>query len=175
MQHITPMIYFTNEQDKCPVTYKLKMLARRAVETTLEYEQYNNACEVSLTFTDNEQIHKLNQQYRGVDRPTDVLSFPLMDYSGESDEPVADEPVVSLGDIVISLERAQEQANEYGHSFEREVAFLCVHSMLHLLGYDHETGEADERDMRARQSKIMAIMGLSVPSEEDDAQSGGKP
>ncbi len=164
---MSTMIYFTNEQDKLPVTYKLKMLVRRAVETTIEHEQYGNPCEVSVTFTDNEHIHALNRQYRSVDRPTDVLSFPMMDFTGESEEPVADEPVVSLGDIVISLEKAAEQAAEYGHSFEREVAFLCVHSMLHLLGYDHETGEEDERDMRARQSKIMDAMGLSVESAED--------
>lgn len=167
MQHMPPMIYFMNNQDKLPVTYKLKMLTRRAVETVIEHEQYNNACEVSVTYTDNEQIHELNMQYRQVDRPTDVLSFPMMDFSGESDEPVADEPVVSLGDIVISLEKAAEQANEFGHSFEREVAFLTVHSMLHLLGYDHETGEEDERDMRARQRVIMELMGLSVASSEE--------
>ncbi len=157
-------IYFENTQELLPLTYKLKLLVRRAVEAVIEYEQYGNPCEVSVTFTDNEGIHELNRQYRGVDRPTDVLSFPLMDFSGESDEPVADEPVVSLGDIVLSLERAREQAEEYGHSFEREVAFLTVHSMLHLLGYDHETGEQDEADMRARQTKIMGLLGLSVES-----------
>ena len=167
MTHIAPMIYFTSEQDKYPITYKLKMLLRRAVDATIEHEQYGNPCEVSITYTDNQQIHALNMQYRGVDRPTDVLSFPMMDFSGESDEPVADEPVVSLGDIVISLEKAREQAEEYGHSFEREVAFLTVHSMLHLLGYDHETSEEDDRDMRARQRTIMDIMGLAVESAED--------
>ena len=166
MNKIKLKIYFENSQNTFKITYKLKMLTRRAVETVIEHEQYNNACEVSVTYTDNEQIHALNLQYRGVDRPTDVLSFPMMDFSGESEEPVADEPVVSLGDIVISLERAREQAEEYGHSFEREVAFLTVHSMLHLLGYDHETGEEDDRDMRARQRVIMDIMGLTVESAE---------
>ena len=161
MQHVPPMIYFVNDQDKLPVTYKLKMLTRRAVETVLEHEQYNNPCEVSVTYTDNQQIHELNLQYRGVDRPTDVLSFPLMDFTGESDE-----PVVSLGDIVISLEKAAEQANEYGHSFDREVAFLTVHSMLHLLGYDHME-EDEERDMRARQRTVMELLGLTVKSDED--------
>ncbi len=156
------MIYFQNDQDKLPITYKLKLLTRRAVVAALEHEQYHNPCEVSVTYTDDEGIRALNLQYRQLDKPTDVLSFPLMDFSGESDEPVADEPVVSLGDIVISLERARAQAEEYGHSFEREVAFLTVHSMLHLLGYDHETGEEDELDMRARQSRIMADMGLAV-------------
>lgn len=167
---VSRMIYFTNDQDKLPVTYKLKMLMRRAVEATLEHEQYSNPCEVSLTFTDNEKIHELNKQYRNVDRPTDVLSFPLTDYSGESEEPLADEPVVSLGDIVISLEKAKEQAETFGHSFERETAFLCVHSMLHLLGYDHETGEADEQDMRRRQHAIMDEMGLSLPADMPESE-----
>ncbi len=165
MLHVKPMIYFENAQDIIPLTYKLKMLTRHAIVETLAYEQYHNPCEVSVTYTDNASIHALNLQYRGVDAPTDVLSFPLMDFSGESEEPLSDEPVVSLGDIVISLERAREQAEEYGHSFEREVAFLTVHSMLHLLGYDHETSDADEQDMRARQSTVMDVLGLSVRSD----------
>ncbi len=156
------MIYFANNQDNYPITYKLKMLVRRAVDATLGFENYENDCEVSVTFTDNQQIHQLNREYRNVDNPTDVLSFPLIDYEGEVAEPDADEPCISLGDIVISLEKAAEQADTYGHSFEREVAFLTVHSMLHLLGYDHETGEADEMDMRARQTAIMTMMGLDV-------------
>ena len=158
----TRMIYFTNDQDKLPITYKLKMLVRRAVDATLSFEGFENDCEVSVTFTDNEHIHLLNEQYRGVDRPTDVLSFPLTDFSGESEEPAIDTPMLSLGDIVISLEKASEQAQEFGHSFERETAFLTVHSMLHLLGYDHETGEEDELDMRARQTAIMEAMGLGI-------------
>lgn len=156
------MIYFNNDQDKLPITYKLKMLVRRAVDATLSFEGFENDCEVSVTFTDNEHIHLLNEQYRGVDRPTDVLSFPLTDFSGDNDEPAIDAPMISLGDIVISLEKAAEQAQEFGHSFERETAFLTVHSMLHLLGYDHETGEEGELDMRARQTAIMEIMGLGV-------------
>lgn len=155
-------IYFENEQDKLPITYKLKMLIREAVEATLDFEDYRNICEVSVTFTDNEGIRELNGKFRQIDRPTDVLSFPLFDFEGNSDEPPVDEMMNMLGDIVISLERAKEQADEYGHSFEREVAFLTVHSMLHLLGYDHETGEEDDKNMRARQSEIMDIMGLSI-------------
>ena len=155
-------IYFENEQDKLPITYRMKMLVREAIEQTLDYEQYGNPCEVSVTFTDNENIRKLNQKFRGIDRATDVLSFPLFDYEGNSEEPPINELKGMLGDIVISLERAEEQAEEYGHSFQREVAFLTVHSMLHLLGYDHETGEEDETDMRRRQSEIMDLMGLTV-------------
>ena len=156
------MIYFNNDQDKFPVTYKLKMLLRRAVDATLAYEQYGNPCEVSITLTDNEKIHALNKQYREVDKPTDVLSFPLVDFEGEGCEPAADEPMVSLGDIVISLEKAADQAEEFGHSLDREVAFLCVHSMLHLLGYDHELGEDEDADMRRRQRAIMDMLGLTV-------------
>ena len=159
---MTMKIYFENAQEKQTLSYKLKMLVRRAVEATLDYEQYGNPCEVSVTFTDNEGIHKLNQQFRGVDRPTDVLSFPLFDYAGESEEPPVDELMGMLGDIVLSLEQAKKQAEEYGHSFEREVAFLTVHSTLHLLGYDHETGDEDEADMRRRQSDIMELMGLGI-------------
>ena len=152
-------IYYENEQDKQPLTYKLKMLVRAAVEKTLDYEQYGNACEVSVTFTDDEGIRELNRKFRGIDRPTDVLSFPLFDYSGESEEPPINDLKSMLGDIVISLERAAQQAEEYGHSFEREVAFLTVHSMLHLLGYDHETSEADEKIMFAKQDDIMLNIG----------------
>ncbi len=155
-------IYFENEQDKLPITYKLKMLIREAVEATLDFEDYRNICEVSVTFTDNEGIRELNNKFRQIDRPTDVLSFPLFDFDGESEEPPVDDIMNMLGDIVISLEKAQEQAEEFGHSFEREVAFLCVHSMLHLLGYDHETSEEDDKNMRARQSEIMNIIGLGV-------------
>ena len=156
-------IDFENDQDKLPVTYRLKMLVRAAVAATLDYEQYNNPVEVSVTFTDNKKIRELNRKFRGIDRATDVLSFPLFDYEGKSEEPPVDELVGMLGDIVISLEQAAKQAEKYNHSFEREAAFLCVHSMLHLLGYDHETSKEDEEDMRRRQSEILAGMGLAIP------------
>jgi probable rRNA maturation factor len=155
-------VYFENEQNAIPVTYKLKMLIRRAIEATLAYEQYNNDVEVSVTLTDSENIQDLNLRFRGIDAPTDVLSFPLFDFEGETDEPPVDEIQNMLGDIVLNLERTRSQAEEFGHSFEREAAFLTVHSMLHLLGYDHETGEEDDADMRARQRAIMADMGLTV-------------
>ena len=106
MRKMNMIIYFENRQDKLAVTYKLKMLIRAAVEATLDYEQYENPAEVSITFTDNEDIHALNQKFRGVDRPTDVLSFPLFDYEGESEEPPVDELIGMLGDVVLSLEQA---------------------------------------------------------------------
>ena len=155
------MIYFLDDQEIFEVTYKQKILIRRAIEGTLSYEGFKNNAEISVTFTDNEGIRKLNREFRGLDKPTDVLSFPLTDYEAVN-VPCADEICGSLGDVVLSLERAKEQADEYGHSFDREIAFLVVHSMLHLLGYDHETGEEDELDMRQRQSEILKNMGLEV-------------
>lgn len=145
-----------NEQKKLKVTPSLRALIRRSVKAALDYEGFDTDCEVSVTFTDNEGIHALNNEYRGIDRPTDVLSFPMY----EREELQGAEGEIALGDVVLSLERAAEQAEEYGHSFEREAAFLTVHSTLHLLGYDHETGEAEERDMFARQDEIMKILGL---------------
>lgn len=159
---ISLKIYFENAQEKLPLTYKLKMLVREAIEATLDLENYQNTAEVSVTFTDNEGIHELNSKYRGVDRPTDVLSFPLFDYDGTSEEPPVDEMMNMLGDIVISLEKAMEQAEQFGHSFEREVAFLTAHSMLHLLGYDHELGEEEDKEMREKQNIVMDMIGLSV-------------
>ncbi len=157
------MIYFTNEQKDVAVTYKMKRLVREAVAAALDYEGYRNSCQVSVTFTDNEGIRQLNHQYRNIDRETDVLSFPLIDFEG-GEEPLSNEPELMLGDIVLSLEKAQTQAEEFGHSFERETAFLCVHSMLHLLGYDHVNSEEEEQEMRRRQSEILTKMGLSVVS-----------
>ena len=155
------MIYFTNSQESFEITYKLKILVRRAVLASLEYEGFGADTELSVTFTDNEGIRAVNSQFRGIDAPTDVLSFPLTEYESAS-FPVADEPESSLGDIVISLERADEQAKEFGHSFEREVAFLTVHSMLHLLGYDHVNSEEEDAEMRRRQREILESMGLGV-------------
>lgn len=155
-------IYFENDQTKHSIHYKLQMLIRRTILETLDYEGMENDVEVSVTFVDDEGIRTLNKKFRNMDKPTDVLSFPLLDYEGESEEPFFDELCHNLGDIVISLERAMAQANEFGHSFEREVAFLTAHSMLHLLGYDHELSEEDDADMRKRQNDIMDRLGLSV-------------
>ena len=155
-------IYFENDQEKHSIHYNLKMLIRHTILETLDYEGMENDTEVSVTFVDDEGIRELNKKFRNMDKPTDVLSFPLLDYEGESEEPFFDELCHNLGDIVISLERAMAQANEFGHSFEREVAFLTAHSMLHLLGYDHELSEEDDADMRKRQNDIMERLGLSV-------------
>ena len=152
-------MYYKNSQDKLQASPALRGLCRKAVHAALTYEKIDFDCEVSLTFTDNEGIRELNREYRGIDRETDVLSFPMYDFAG-GEEPEPPFPA-TLGDIVLSLEKAQAQADEYGHSFERETAFLCVHSTLHLLGYDHELTDDDDRDMRRRQDGIMEILKLS--------------
>lgn len=153
-------IYFENNQEKETVSYSLKMLIRRSVEATLAHEEIDDDCEVSVTFVDNEEIREINRKFRNIDRATDVLSFPLFDEDGMDAH--VEELDCMLGDIVLSLERAREQAAEFGHSFAREVAFLTVHSMLHLLGYDHELSDEDDADMRKRQTEIVENMGLSV-------------
>lgn len=114
--------------------------------------------EVSITLTDNPHIHEINREYRKVDRPTDVISFAL----NEGDEPEIEggAPINVLGDLIISVERAKEQAAEYGHSVRREIAFLTVHGMLHLLGYDH-IEEADRIEMRREEDFVMEKLGIS--------------
>ncbi len=132
----------------------MRRLICRAVKTALAYEGFGRSAEVSVTVVDNETIHGMNLEHRGIDRPTDVLSFPMFDEDFDDGEDAV------LGDIVISLEKAKEQAEEYGHSLKREIAFLTVHSVLHLLGYDHEEGKAQESEMFARQEAILGKMGL---------------
>ena len=149
-------VFTRNEQKKETVTPSLRALVRRAIKAALEYEKVAFVPEISVTFTDNEGIRELNACHRNIDRETDVLSFPLF----EKEDLLSATDGDALGDIVISFERAREQANEYGHSFEREVAFLTVHSMLHLLGHDHEISEADEKEMFFRQEEILKTMGL---------------
>lgn len=154
-----------NDQDKFKVTKEIRDLVRQAVKTSLEYMEFPQNCEISVMFCDNERIKRLNRNHRDIDRVTDVLSFPLFEYD-ENGEIIQDEldfnpnGEMILGDIVISLERAAEQAEEYGHSFEREVGFLTVHSMLHLFGYDHMTPE-DEEDMFEYQREILEEMKLT--------------
>ena len=151
-------IYIRNEQDKIAVTPALRGLIRRAINAALKSESFGGDAEISVTLTDNTGIQELNRDFRHIDRETDVLSFPL--FENPVTEGTADEPL-PIGDIVLSLEKAVAQADEYGHSTDREIAFLCVHSVLHLLGYDHETGEEDETDMFARQEAVLAKMKLT--------------
>ncbi len=153
---MTLRIYFENMQTAEPVKYSLQMLVRKAILATLAYEDKQGHSEVSVTFTDNEGIRAINREYRQIDAPTDVLSFPQFEEVGGTR---------MLGDIVLSLEKCRAQAEEFGHSFAREAAFLTVHSTLHLLGYDHVNSEEEEKDMRARQTAIVEKMGLGVTEE----------
>ncbi len=155
-----------NNQKIFKVTKEIRDLVRAAVKASLDYMdfEFGTKAEISLMFTDNDEIRQLNREHRNIDRATDVLSFPLLEYDEEGN--VLDEYMdfnpdgeMFLGDIVISLERVAEQAEEYGHSFEREVGFLTVHSMLHLFGYDHMTPE-DEEEMFGYQEDILNEMGL---------------
>ena len=158
-------ISYLNQQDQYKLTLKLKRLIKNAVKATLSYMEFRKDVELSVVLTDNSGIQALNALHREIDRPTDVLSFPMFDYDENGDiiEDYAEFSKIGnlcLGDIVISLERAEEQAEEYGHSFVREVTFLTVHSMLHLLGYDHMTPE-DEEEMFGYQNAILEEMGIS--------------
>lgn len=157
-------ISYLNKQKKHRLTRKIKKLIKAAAETTLNYMSFRTDVEISVMLTDNEGIRTLNKMHRDIDRATDVLSFPMFEY--DDDGEIIEEEAefnrhgdILLGDIVISLERAKEQADEFGHSFEREVGFLTVHSMLHLLGLDHVT-EAQEREMFEFQREILEEMGL---------------
>lgn len=137
---------------------ELEEAVEKAAGQALRYEKYAEPCEISVSIVDNAEIRKVNQHFRGIDRATDVLSFPQLTFA-EGEEPEKNENgEVLLGDIIISLERAREQAAEYGHSLRREVAFLTAHSMLHLLGYDHMEPE-EEAEMFRRQGEILDLAG----------------
>ena len=148
-------ISFSATKDFPECNYELKMIVRRAILETLKYEELIFGAEVSVTFCDNEYIKKLNAEFRNKDSATDVLSFPMYDFDDEGDPTENPDGSISLGDIVISLERAKEQAKELGNSFEREVAFLVIHSTLHLLGYDHERSADDEEAQCLAQREIV--------------------
>ncbi len=145
--------------------FLLKRLVKRSVRAALENENFTyDPVLVSVTFTDNEGIREKNREFRGIDTPTDVLSFPMYNFK-KGEGPLPGE-VCELGDIVLSLERAEEQAEDFGHSFKREAAFLTVHSVLHLLGYDHVDSEEEELVMREHQRAVMKKLGLEVRREE---------
>lgn len=134
----------------------------KVCEEVMKNEECNFDAQISFTFTDNESIREINREYRGIDKATDVLSFPMLEFDGETDaEYETEDGMVLLGDIVISLERAQEQAEEYGHSMRRELAFLTAHSMLHLLGYDHVDDPEGERQMIEKQNAALNALNIT--------------
>ena len=147
----------TDKFEECD--YELKLAVRRAIEATLDYEDFLYGAEVAVTFCDNEYIKQLNGEYRNKDSATDVLSFPMYDFD-ESEPELNPDGTITLGDIVISLERAAEQAAELGNTLEREVAFLVIHSTLHLLGYDHERSQDDDEAQCLAQRDIIEMLEI---------------
>ncbi|MBC5995613.1 rRNA maturation RNase YbeY [Romboutsia ilealis] len=147
-----------DRQNKLKVSEELIEKIKDIILECLDYEGYDDDYDISLSFVDNKEIHELNRMYRGIDRATDVLSFPML--SDDEFEIEIELEEKSLGDIVISLERAFEQSIDYNHSFEREVCFLVCHSMFHLLGYDHDT-EENTKEMREKEEYILNKLSIT--------------
>lgn len=137
-----------------------RLLIRKACNATLSYENFEGSSEIDVTIVDDEMIKKMNREFRNIDSSTDVLSFPLGENGVYDKNPETD--AFMLGDIVISYEHAEKQADLYGHSLEREIAFLTVHSMLHLLGYDHVNGGIEQATMREKEEAILELLGLAI-------------
>lgn len=165
------MIYVDNRQEKIEADEKLVDLLKNVIEFALKEEEVDVDCEVSLLFVDNDEIREINNETRGIDRTTDVLSFPMLDYEDkkvfkemyknyEFSQSDFDGEELVLGDVVLSLERALEQSKEFNHSFEREASYLVVHSILHLLGYDHME-EDDKVIMRKREEEILNKLNIT--------------
>lgn len=154
----TVKVMISDRQKEVKVPTGIRLLIRRSCHAVLEMEGFDKPAEVSVSFIDNEEIRKLNKEYRGKDAVTDVLSFPNSD-NGEYDLN-QDTGCYMLGDIVISIAKAMEQAEQFGHSLRREVSYLTVHSMLHLLGYDHEAGGLEQVRMREKEELVLSKLGL---------------
>ncbi len=164
-------VIIDNRQNKVEVMKEIETLLNEVVKKTLELEGEHAPMEIGIMLVDNEQIRELNRQHRGIDQETDVLSFPMFEYEGYDGEGEQfrleemetemdhDTQEILLGDIVISLEKALQQAEEYGHGMEREIGFLTVHGMLHLLGYDHMEKE-DEKIMRQKEEEVLHSLHL---------------
>ena len=151
-------VIITNDQKSVKIPAGLRLMLRRCCTAVLVLENFEGSAEVSVTFVDDEEIRRLNKQYRNIDRSTDVLSFPLGE-NGVYDINM-DTGAKLLGDIVISVPHAIDQAERYGHSLQREIGFLTVHSMLHLLGYDHEGGGIESVRMREKEETVLTKLGL---------------
>ncbi|MCX7923514.1 MAG: rRNA maturation RNase YbeY [Clostridia bacterium] len=157
-------VLIENLQNKIEVTEDFYGILNKAIDLSLELEGFTIPSEISVILVDNEMIREINNEHRKIDKATDVLSFPMADiYEGKLNENEGDydrdENLLLLGDIVISMEMVEKQAQEYGHSFERELAFLTTHGVFHLLGYDHMDDEQEKR-MLGKQEDVLAKMGL---------------
>ena len=149
------VIYTRDKTEKKAFTPALRALVKRAVTRTLEFEDVSRPSEVSVTFVDKDEIKALNRDYREKNSVTDVLSFPTLD--DESEIVPFDNEAIALGDVIICADKCLEQSEEFGHSLEREVAYLTIHSVLHLLGYDH-IDEHEEKEMTAKQDAIIKAL-----------------
>ncbi|MBS6006452.1 MAG: rRNA maturation RNase YbeY [Clostridium baratii] len=165
------MIYVDNRQEKIKIDKEFQNKLEEVINFALKEEEVTVPTEISMLFVDNEEIREINNDTRGIDRATDVLSFPMLDYEDkkvfkemykdkEFNETFMDGEELVLGDIVLSLERALEQSEEYNHSFTREACYLVVHSVLHLLGYDHMEDE-DKKIMRKREEEILGKLDIT--------------
>ncbi len=157
-------LYLYNRQKKLKIPGETVKLMEKAAKLVVKTEGFAHPWEVSIELTDNESIREINREHREIDSPTDVLSFPLLEAVDGKPQvlPIDIDPEtkrVALGDILISAEKALEQAQNYGHSLERELAFLTVHGMLHLLGYDHMSPE-EEKTMFEKQEQVLSSIGL---------------
>lgn len=170
------MSFYIEKECEVNFLFDEEALARQVVEYTLEYMKFPYEAEVNLTLTDNEGICRINKEFREIDRPTDVLSFPLLSYDSpgnfsfleneQEDDFNPDTGEALLGDIVISVDKVKEQAKEFGHSEKREYAFLIVHSMLHLLGFDHMTLE-EAAVMEKKQKLILSDLNILRDDKEE--------
>lgn len=151
-------VVISNEQNEFKIPSGVRLLVRRCCTAVLAMEEFDGKAEVSVLFVDDDMIHQLNKQHRNIDRATDVLSFPL----GENGvyDINNDTGAKLLGDIVISIPHAIDQAERYGHTLQREIGFLTVHSMLHLLGYDHVNGGIESVRMREKEENVLTKLGL---------------
>ena len=151
-------IYF--DEDNMPDEKTAKTMEKAALAAVRE-EAVPECCELSVSFVDLDEIRMLNREHRGIDKETDVLSFPMYE-RGEipSEEDLFEGEVIELGDVIICKDKAREQAEEFGHSYERELIYLFVHSVFHLLGYDHED-EDEKKEMRQKEESVMEELGIS--------------
>ena len=158
-------IEFEKEYDK-DLGINYEEIADKVINAALDYEECPYEAEVSLTLVDNNRIHDINKEFRDIDRPTDVLSFPMFQFTpGQFPEDVQEDidpqtGLLPLGDMAISLERARDQAKRFGNSLRRETGYLTIHSILHLLGYDHMDEGEMKRQMRTREENIAEQLGL---------------
>ena len=163
-------VWIRNDQKKIKIPSGIRILVRRTCNATLVNEGITEPCEISVTFVDNDAIKKINTEFRNIESETDVLSFPLGENGQYDKNP--ETGALMLGDIIISLEKAMEQSQQFGHSFQREVSYLTCHSMLHLLGYDHVNGGIEAMKMREHEEAVMSVLGLSRNATSEIREEG---